>query len=498
MKKTHLQYLRRAVSVSVNLRASDSIRQLLQSQRVGKTPVYGLIRDIVTDERFFLVTEADDFWRKYSREVIARFIDTFRPEDWTDTDTIDARREAFLNRWFADHIFTLSEAEKDKKLASLVEETSDSEEDAEALDELLMGDMGKGKIYDCTRGTSEDDLDNLPQDLQAYAADVVGRTHGRGAAPETSSEVTFLRSIDPAIVEMAKKIGRAGEKTSETTGGRFLRSSKSDIMGITTGNDLNCVMPAELALLGDRATENVFLEKFVQKRLQVFASASHSEKKEKLQKGPIFMCVDTSGSMSGNPETMAKTVALAVAIVAQREKRPLILINYSHTLSFFVLQNLKRQKKELMKFLSRSYSGGNDENLLFDFIFRRLPQMPKYRAVAERFEGADMLVISDFIWGWLKEDVMELLEESRKKGMQVFAVSTNPVVATAEFNPEEYMADDGYSFFNKSDHRYTYDAEEGLKCVDTSAPVTTRFKKRRHPFLQASMHISRNTYTDIH
>lgn len=74
-------------------------------------------------------------------------------------------------------------------------------------------------------------------------------------------------------------IGRSGCSETEEIKGKFLHSSKSDIAGVTVGSNLNCVMPSEMALLGDGSTENVFYHRYSQKRLQVFASASGSTKK---------------------------------------------------------------------------------------------------------------------------------------------------------------------------------------------------------------------------
>ncbi|WP_301185757.1 hypothetical protein [uncultured Muribaculum sp.] len=125
--------------------------------------------------------------------------------------------------------------------------------------------------------------------------------------------------------------------------------------------------------------------------------------KPKSQKGPIYICVDTSGSMEGEPEVIAKTLALAIVIVAQRDCRLVCMINYSHNLSFFILTNLRRQRQKFLSFLSHSYSGGNDENRLFDFIFKKMPDNSRYRQFTNSFTGADILVVSYFEWSYLSD-----------------------------------------------------------------------------------------------
>ena len=51
------------------------------------------------------------------------------------------------------------------------------------------------------------------------------------------------------------------------------------------------------------------------------------EKKE--PKGPIIVCVDTSGSMQGTPENIAKTVTFALSKIAIEEERKCYLISFS-------------------------------------------------------------------------------------------------------------------------------------------------------------------------
>lgn len=129
--------------------------------------------------------------------------------------------------------------------------------------------------------------------------------------------------------------------------------------------------------------------------------------------------------MTGAPEVAAKPLAIAIAIVAQRDKRPICMINYSHNLSFFILTNLYRQRQKFLLFLSHSYSGGNDENELFNFIFTILPKQQKYRQFAEAFKGADLLVISDFEWSSISEANKKLIADSKTEGMNYYALGVD-------------------------------------------------------------------------
>ncbi len=271
-------------------------------------------------------------------------------------------------------------------------------------------------------------------------------------------DMEFLYHLDPTLVELAEKIGRSGG-ASQVPSGKFKHASKSDISGVTVGDDLNSLLPSELALLGVKATENIFYQRYVEKRLQLFSSASQSFEKKDDKSGPIYICVDTSGSMTGEPETAAKTLAYAIAILAQRDKRPICMINYSHQVSFFILTDLQMQRQQFLSFLSYSYDGGNDENKLFNFIFTKLPKIPEYSRMARSFAGADLLLISDYQWGGISEKNQRLIADAREQGMKIYGLGVNvwPSHLEARRDDQDDFYANGYSFLAGCDHTYLYE-----------------------------------------
>ena len=118
-------------------------------------------------------------------------------------------------------------------------------------------------------------------------------TQGRGKGKEEPlsreeerrEELRFLKSLPPSLRKLARRIGRAGGE-EKAPSGRFPAAAKSDIAGITVGDDLNSLLPSEIALLAGRETEDVFFRNFVGKRLQVFASASAGQEPVRRQDGP--------------------------------------------------------------------------------------------------------------------------------------------------------------------------------------------------------------------
>lgn len=227
----------------------------------------------------------------------------------------------------------------------------------------------------------------------------------------------FLESIPHSLYELAKKIGRAGEDF-EKPKGRFSTASKCDINGITTGDNLSALLPSEVALLGDARTQDIFYSRYAGKKLQVFSSASSGTMvTRKHQNGPVIMCVDMSGSMCGEPVDIARKMALAVTIIAQREKRDVLLIKYSDDQKMMKIDCIGRQRRDVERFLSLAALGGNDENSMFSWLFSVvIPSLPS-------FNTADVLCISDFGWCPLDKKIAGMIEQQKASGMKFYGLN---------------------------------------------------------------------------
>lgn len=240
---------------------------------------------------------------------------------------------------------------------------------------------------------------------------------GRGKAEEEvrKEENQILKKIPVSLKKLARMIGRTGGFDTEM-GKTFSRASKSDICGITVGDDLNSLLPSEIAVLSDARTQDVFYKNYAEKRLQVFASASSGEQKKQRQDGPVIICLDTSSSMNGEPARIARMLAIAVSIYAMRRRRKVMVIKYSNTHKIETFTKRRADRSRLMKFLQWTGVGGNSENRMFEDIFENvLPQEPK-------FDAADILCISDFGWETLNTKVKELIANAKSDGMKFYGL----------------------------------------------------------------------------
>ena len=229
-------------------------------------------------------------------------------------------------------------------------------------------------------------------------------------------ENRFLRSIPKDLLKLAKIIGRSGSVDFKPSG-HFPTAAKSDITGITIGDNLSSLLPSETALLSCPATQPTFYHNYVEKRLQIFASASSGNAPVTHQDGPVIICLDTSGSMRGEKVEIACNLTMAITIIAQRRKRDVLVVKYSDWHFLLKVTKLSRQREDLEKFLSSYQGRGNAENELFRWLFKDI--LPNEKA----FDTADILCITDFGWEPLNDYTIKLIESFKRKGMIFYGLN---------------------------------------------------------------------------
>jgi uncharacterized protein with von Willebrand factor type A (vWA) domain len=213
--------------------------------------------------------------------------------------------------------------------------------------------------------------------------------------------------------------------------------SREEIVGIRLGKDIEYALPSELALLSDPVTSLLFDLKYVESRLMCFdmegieSIQQHQEFEQDVQveeedkQGPMVICVDTSGSMGGMPETVAKAVALYMASKARENNRPCYLINFSTGIETLDFGN-KMGMKALLKFLKMSFHGGTDAA---PALHHALTVMNK-----DAYKKADLLVISDFIMGGLSGGLHGEIEKQRECGNRFYSLVVGSVFMTNRLN----------------------------------------------------------------
>ncbi len=98
------------------------------------------------------------------------------------------------------------------------------------------------------------------------------------------------------------------------------------IVGIETGNKIERLLPSELAKAKNPLLRSEFYRGLIEGSLLQF----ELEDKEPTKQGPVFVCVDQSGSMSGNPDKWAKALSLAIAKTMKKENRAFAFMPFSN------------------------------------------------------------------------------------------------------------------------------------------------------------------------
>jgi len=202
-------------------------------------------------------------------------------------------------------------------------------------------------------------------------------------------------------------------------------NSREEIVGIELGRHIEYALPSELALLSDIDTATLFDLKFVEGRLLCFEMSGESpvemtgehevdqEVEDEGQQGPMVISIDTSGSMSGMPETIAKAVTLFMASKAREKKRDCYLINFSTGIETLDLGK-SFGMKALLSFLKESFHGGTDVAPAMRHALKIMK--------TESYEKADLLIVSDFIMGALPGDLQKSIGEQREAGNQFYSL----------------------------------------------------------------------------
>ncbi len=276
------------------------------------------------------------------------------------------------------------------------------------------------------------------KDILAPFTDEVGRLWdlSKGFWKDVNFEIlrhhAQLIKEQPEFLELAKYLGRMQAERSELIEEKIQSTSlrpefitdkslKEELVGIRESNDINNLLSSEVALLGNEQTELLFFLKLSERKLLTYdfhgftsvqkevetEELTQREDDEKEEMGPIIICVDTSGSMAGPPERVAKTLCFAILREALLQQRKCFLITFSTGIKTLELSNLEKDLTGLIKFLSFSFHGGTDATPALQESLRAL--------TVKDYERADVLMISDFVMGSLPDSIRTDIKNQQEK-----------------------------------------------------------------------------------
>ena len=382
-----------------NLKSKDFISQLSEYQKILNETQTG--KD--NSANF-------DFYRKqYEKEkkpdahklqVLARNLKTDLHKSLTERYTAWQINEIDKQRW--------------KYLAELYKKI----EQFKKLKDLLSPIIGKfGRLWDLSKGI----FANYGFEILKDFADLLEQD-------ESLKELADLIGRQDAEIELYEKELR--ESVELKTEYHPQPAFKGQISGLRLSGEISSTLPSELAMSKNPATRLYFAQKFAEKKLLSYAyinqQASYRQinkteevmvpKKDEKEKGPVILCIDTSGSMSGPPERIAKTLTFALAKKCIEEDRACFLMAFStnykeHNLTEFDKEN---GLTELVNFLRMSFRGGTDAS---PALIRSLELIKE-----KQWEKADVLVISDMLMPDLPNQVKAQIKEEQEKESRFFSL----------------------------------------------------------------------------
>ena len=349
-------------------------------------------------------------------------------KDETDVDDIEMNMESKEKDDNASSDSEEKDREKEKRKKEMVEKMMEEfkeqwepavdklEKASKAFEGLDLNDLTEGpEGFDLSKGlwqvTGWEEMEKLRKKLQDLKElrDIVrslGRGSGRGPlkrAPRQRERNRFPEGLTRSPMEP--------EQTS----------------GLTRSDDISRVLPAELQLLAMKdsaAARRLHFARRAERTLATYERVGWAETpavtvegfetRPAAECGPIIVCLDTSGSMMGARETVAKCMTLECARQARTTNRPCFLYAFSGPGDCMELE-LKVSAKglsDLLAFLEGSFHGGTDVDEPFERALARLD--------TEEWENADILLVTDGEIKPMQEDLLDALDQRKsERGLKV-------------------------------------------------------------------------------
>jgi uncharacterized protein with von Willebrand factor type A (vWA) domain len=125
-------------------------------------------------------------------------------------------------------------------------------------------------------------------------------------------------SNNPGLKELVRKLGALRQAWADRKRARRSQTNYSDIIGAKFSDTITKAFPAEIALAASEKGRALFALKYSQKTL---LCKDYEAKIKEIDKGPVVLYIDISGSMTGECELWSKAIAYVVAEECLKQKR---------------------------------------------------------------------------------------------------------------------------------------------------------------------------------
>ena len=238
-------------------------------------------------------------------------------------------------------------------------------------------------------------------------------------------------ALPPRVLPCLLPSGRhrqRGRKAVETR----LPDAPGELRGIRHSDRIDAMLGSEAAMLLHPVLHKLWRARRAEARLLTYDSEAvlvdwrpdparpprqdlAPPEPEALERGPIIVCIDTSGSMRGGPEVIAKAVVLQAVRTAHQTRRGCLLLAFGGP-DEIIERDLAGAAglPAMLDLMGQSFDGGTDV------------QGPIERAIARvqqaRWASADLLIVSDGEFGSTPATLLRLDQARSQLGLRVQAV----------------------------------------------------------------------------
>lgn len=152
---------------------------------------------------------------------------------------------------------------------------------------------------------------------QAQAAQAWGIDPGELRRMDAKQRVELAQRLQSPKFKRIAELWGPMHRIAFTEQTRKVYHANEEVYDISTGNDLARVLPMEFASLRHPVLKRDFYRKYTERQLLQY----EMQGTEKVGKGAIIQCIDSSGSMDGEPDMWAKAVGLCSLDIAKEQKR---------------------------------------------------------------------------------------------------------------------------------------------------------------------------------
>ena len=127
-----------------------------------------------------------------------------------------------------------------------------------------------------------------------------------------------------------------------------------------------------------------------------------------------MVCLDTSGSMQGKRETLAKSALLAVAKLVDSTHRKCYVINFAEDIHCMLIKDLRTDLPLLADFLNYRFDGGTDMAPALKEAIRMIQTNGWHRS--------DVVMISDFEMPPVEDELMKQIVRLKQRDTSFYAL----------------------------------------------------------------------------